>query len=84
MSTLQAKSVNTSSSSGSGKSSSMNSGTSSSDAGNASGGEMVWLSATGSKYHSIPDCGNMNPNKARQVSRSSAEAQGYDACSKCW
>lgn len=84
VSTLQAKSVNTSSSSGSGKSSSMNSGTSSSDAGNASGGEMVWLSATGSKYHSIPDCGNMNPNKARQVSRSSAEAQGYDACSKCW
>ena len=49
-----------------------------------SGGGMVWLSATGSKYHSIPDCGNMNPNNARQVSRSSAEAQGYDACSKCW
>ena len=49
-----------------------------------SGGEMVWLSATGSKYHSIPDCGNMNPDKARQVSRSTAESQGYDACSKCW
>lgn len=48
------------------------------------GGTMVWLSATGSKYHSIPDCGNMNPNKARQVSKSSAEAQGYGACSKCW
>lgn len=47
-------------------------------------GRMVWLSATGSKYHSIPDCGNMNPNKARQVSKSSAEAQGYSACSKCW
>lgn len=47
-------------------------------------GAMVWLSATGSKYHSIPDCGNMNPNKARQVSKSSAEAQGYGACSKCW
>ena len=52
--------------------------------GDDSGGGMVWLSATGSKYHSIPDCGNMNPNNARQVSRSSAEAQGYDACSKCW
>ena len=51
---------------------------------NDSGDDMVWLSATGSKYHSIPDCGNMNPNNARQVLRSSAESQGYDACSKCW
>ena len=57
---------------------------SSSESSNDSVGGMVWLSETGSKYHSIPDCGNMNPNKARQVSRSSAEAQGYDACSKCW
>ncbi len=46
--------------------------------------ETVWLSATGSKYHSIPDCGNMNPNSARQISRSDAEAQGYEACKKCW
>lgn len=44
----------------------------------------VWLSATGSKYHSIPDCGNMNPNTARQISRADAEAQGYEACKKCW
>lgn len=57
---------------------------SSSESSNDSVGGMVWLSETGSKYHSIPDCGNMNPNKARQVSRSSAEAMGYDACSKCW
>ena len=57
---------------------------SSSESSNDSVGGMVWLSETGSKYHSIPDCGNMNPNNARQVSRSSAEAQGYDACSKCW
>lgn len=56
----------------------------SSESSNDSVGGMVWLSETGSKYHSIPDCGNMNPNNARQVSRSSAEAQGYDACSKCW
>lgn len=48
------------------------------------GGGMVWLSETGSKYHSIPDCGNMNPNKAYQVSRSAAESQGYEACKKCW
>ena len=45
---------------------------------------MVWLSATGSKYHRIPDCGNMNPDNARQVSQSEAEAQGYTACSKCF
>lgn len=51
---------------------------------NDSTGEMVWLSETGSKYHSIPDCGKMNPNRARQVTKESAEAQGYDACSKCW
>ena len=49
-----------------------------------SGGGMVWLSATGSKYHSIPNCGNMNPNKAYQVSRASAEAEGYEPCKKCW
>ena len=75
VSSLQAKASSTSSSSSS---------TSSSSSSNDSGGGMVWLSATGSKYHSIPDCGNMNPNNARQVSRSSAESQGYDACSKCW
>ena len=76
VSSLQTKASSTSSSS--------ISSTSSSSLSNDSGGGMVWLSATGSKYHSIPDCGNMNPNKARQVSRSSAEAQGYEACSKCW
>ena len=75
VSSLQAKASSTSSSS---------SITSSSSSSNDSSGGMVWLSATGSKYHSIPDCGNMNPNNARQVSKSSAEARGYDACSKCW
>ena len=58
--------------------------TSSTDSSGDGSGGVVWLSATGSKYHSIPDCGNMNPSKARQVSRSTAEAQGYSACSKCW
>lgn len=47
-------------------------------------GSMVWLSETGSKYHSIPDCGRMNPNKARQVSESEAESEGYGRCSKCF
>ena len=46
--------------------------------------ELVWISATGSKYHSIPDCGNMNPDKAYQEPLSQAEAQGYEACKKCF
>lgn len=45
---------------------------------------MVWLSATGEKYHNKPDCGNMNPDKARQVTLSEAKSSGYDACSKCY
>ena len=47
-------------------------------------GTMVWLSETGTKYHSYSSCGNMNPAKARQVSESSAKAQGYQACKNCW
>lgn len=47
-------------------------------------GQMVWLSATGSKYHSINNCGNMNPAKARQVTESDAIAQGFGKCKKCW
>lgn len=44
----------------------------------------VWLSATGSKYHNKPDCGRMNPDKARQISRSEAISSGYEVCSKCY
>lgn len=44
----------------------------------------AWLSATGSKYHSINNCGNMNPDKAKQTTVSAAEAAGYGRCSKCW
>lgn len=47
-------------------------------------GETVWLSATGEKYHSISNCGRMNPNNARQVTKSAAEASGYEPCSKCY
>lgn len=43
----------------------------------------VWLSQTGSKYHSIPDCGNMNPNMARQVTLDYAQSHGYEACKRC-
>lgn len=47
-------------------------------------GEMVWLSATGEKYHRINNCGRMNPNKARQITLEDAINRGYDRCSKCW
>lgn len=47
-------------------------------------GRSVWISATGSKYHSRPDCGRMNPDNARQISEADAVAQGYGKCSKCW
>lgn len=45
---------------------------------------MCWVSATGSKYHTIPNCGRMNPNKATQMSVSDAQARGLGACSKCY
>lgn len=46
--------------------------------------EQVWVSATGSKYHNKPDCGNMNPDNARQMTRTEAEAMGLEACKKCY
>lgn len=45
--------------------------------------EMVWLSATGDKYHRINNCGRMNPNNARQVTLQQAQGS-YQRCSKCW
>jgi len=44
----------------------------------------VWISATGSKYHSINNCGRMNPAKARRMTKSAAVADGYEACEKCY
>ena len=46
--------------------------------------EKVWISETGSKYHSKPNCGRMNPDKATQMSIEKAEAMGYEPCSKCY
>ncbi|KEH90633.1 ComEC/Rec2 family competence protein [Clostridium botulinum] len=43
----------------------------------------VWLSATGSKYHSKPNCGRMDPSRATKVSIEKAKSQGYGPCSKC-
>ena len=45
---------------------------------------MVWLSATGSKYHNKPNCGNMNPNNARQVTLSEAQRYTDGPCKNCY
>lgn len=44
----------------------------------------VWIPATGKKYHSINNCGRMNPAKAKQLSLEDALAKGYEKCSKCF
>ncbi len=49
-----------------------------------SGSVLVWKSATGSKYHSINNCGNMNPDKATQITEEQAINEGLGKCSKCW
>ena len=46
--------------------------------------EMVWISETGSKYHSRNNCGRMNPNKATQITKSKAESIGLGRCKNCW
>lgn len=44
--------------------------------------EMVWISNTGSKYHSKPDCSRMkNPSL---ISREAAEQQNREACKNCY
>lgn len=47
-------------------------------------GDTVWLSATGSKYHRINNCGRMDPSRAREVSLDEAVNMGYERCSKCY
>ena len=51
---------------------------------NYSDTEYVWIPEHGHKYHNKPDCGNMNPNTATEVTREQAEAEGYGACKKCF
>lgn len=46
--------------------------------------DQVWVSATGSKYHSRNNCGTMNPDTATQMSRAEAEAKGLTPCKKCY
>ena len=46
--------------------------------------DTVWIPASGKKYHSINNCGNMNPQKAKSVTVDYATSHGYSKCSKCW
>ena len=46
-------------------------------------GEMVWITATGSKYHRINNCGNTNPANARQIPLEEAQ-KNYQPCKKCY
>lgn len=46
-------------------------------------GEMVWITATGSKHHIINNCGNTNPANARQITLEEAQ-KNYEPCKKCY
>ena len=46
--------------------------------------QMVWVSETGSCYHSYDHCGNMNPMKASQITVEQARGRGLKKCSNCW
>lgn len=50
----------------------------------ASDSEIVYASKTGSKYHSVPDCGQMNPNNAKSMTVAQAEDAGLTPCSRCF
>ena len=43
---------------------------------------IVYIPATGARFHSRPLCGNMKT--PREVTRASAESMGYTRCGNCW
>ncbi len=47
-------------------------------------GTLVWIPETGEKFHIQNKCGNMNPDKAKQITVEEAKALGYEAGSKCY
>ena len=47
-------------------------------------GEMVYITATGKKYHRKNKCGNTNPARTSYIPLSEAESMGYSPCSKCY
>ena len=51
---------------------------------NTGGENSVWVSGTGSKYHSNNSCGTMNPDKAYTMSKEKAEKDGYSPCQRCY
>ena len=44
--------------------------------------EVVWVSGSGTKYHSTPNCSNMK--SPRELTIEEAERQNYTPCSKCY
>ena len=48
----------------------------------ASADAIVYVPATGARFHSRPLCGNMKA--PREVTRASAESMGYTRCENCW
>lgn len=45
--------------------------------------EMVWITATGTKYHRTNNCGNTNSANARQITLEEAQ-KNYEPCKKCY
>lgn len=45
-------------------------------------GSAVWISQTGSKYHSDPSCSGMK--SPSQISLAEAESRGYTPCKRCY
>ena len=43
----------------------------------------VWIPTKGMRFHAIPCCGRMDAARARKVSRSIAEAEGFRPCKNC-
>lgn len=74
---------NTNSNAGNTDVSSGNNNVSNNTSSNSGDSTLVWIPATGDKYHTINNCGRMNPDKARQVTKGQAEADGKGPCSKC-
>lgn len=45
----------------------------------------VWIAGTGGTiYHSVSNCGNMNPARATSMTRRDARARNARACLRCW
>ena len=51
-------------------------------AGSATAGSTVWVSGSGSKYHSKADCSGME--NAKEITLEEAEKDGKTACKRCY